>query len=346
MSPKKLVILACLLLLVVGVPVTYFVNQMRQNPVIGMVDGRKIYQKDLSTQERQALFEATNQLYGATENVLAKRYFQSIIDNYKKENKIADDAAAQQSYVSSHVKVSEEDIKAFIDQNAENPQLKGKSFEEQKQLVEPYLMQQAAQTFFEKMIQQAEADGKLRVLSLKKPQISKIDIKIKSSDPTKGPANAPVTIIEFADFQCPYCNKAQPTVEALLKKYGDKVRFVFKDFPLVGIHEQAIGAAIAAKCAQEQGKYWEMHDKLFENYRNLSEPLYTTLAQQLTLDVAQFQACQQNPLIRAQLMEDMKYAESLGITATPAFYVNGTLLMGAQPMSAFERVIDDELAKH
>lgn len=346
MSPKKMVILACLILILAGGSVAYFLSIKRHNEVVGIVSGHKIYEKDLDAKDSQSLFEATNQLYQAAENVLAKRYFQKIISDYKKQHNITDDRAAQQAYVEENIKVPEEKIQAFINENAENPQLKGKTYEEQKRLVEPYLMQEAMQSYFGSLIQKAAEDGKIKVLLLKKPIMPPVEVQISENDPSIGPKDAPVTIVEFADFQCPYCNATYPTVKELLQKYQGKIRFVFKNFPLLQIHDQAVGAAIAAKCAQEQNKYWEMHDKLFENYKNLSDTLYTNLATQLQLDLTKFRACQTNPKTQSEVMDDVQYGQTLGVTSTPAFYINGKLIMGAQPIAAFERVINEELSKH
>lgn len=346
MSPKKLVIIACLILVVIGVPTAYFLSTMKQHDLIGIVDGQKIYETDLTKEERQTLFDADNQVYLTAQNILAKRYFEKIVADYKKQHNIEDDLTAQQAYIRENIKIPEAQIKEFINQNRENPQLKGKTYEEQKNLVEPYLMQQEIQTFFVNLIQKGSLEGKLNVLYIKKPNITESKIQINVTDPTIGLPNAPITMVEFADFECPYCNSVFPTVKALLKKYDGKIFFVFKNYPLTQIHAQALNAAIAAKCAQEQNKYWEMHDKLFENYRRLSDNLYTELANELKLNKAEFKTCQETPAIRAQIMSDIEYGESLGLKATPAFYINGKLITGAQPISVFEHAIDEELAKH
>jgi len=347
MSSKKNVILGCLLLIVIGIPLAFFLGKRSttRTTAVGIVNGHTIYEKDLTPQEQQSLFDASSQLYVSVENILAKRYFDDVIEKYKRKNNIKDDIEAQKKYIDEHTTVTNAQVMAFLEQNAENPQLKGKPLDEQKQLVEPYLKQEAMQIFFQGLIAKAVGDNDIKVLMAKKPKFQKVDLIINPDDPTKGPEDAPITIVEFADFQCPFCVKALPTVAAVLEQYKGKVRFVFKNYPLEQIHEEAVGAAISAECAKKQNKYWAMHDKLFENSNNLSPKLYTQLAKELSLDLEMFKACQNDLDVESKIMADIEYGRALGITATPAFYINGELLMGAQPLSAFERIINAELEK-
>ncbi len=175
------------------------------------------------------------------------------------------------------------------------------------------------------------------------PESPRVKIEIGNS-PSKGAANAPIQIIEFADYQCPYCSATEPTVNKLLDKYKDKIRVVFKSYPLLQIHPQAMNAALAAQCANEQDKFWGMHDVLFENHAKLSDSVYLPFAKNLGLDIPKFQACFSSPVSKASVMADYEYGQTLGISATPAFYINGILLMGAQPYSEFESIIEKELA--
>ncbi len=347
MSPKKIVVIACILLVIVGIPLAYYLGSHKTagQKAVGIVNGTTLYKKDLTPQERQSLFDASTQYYGAVENILARRYFDDVVEKYKKQNSITDDLEAQKKYIDANTSVTNEQVKQFIAANADNPQLKGKTLEEKTQLVEPYLKQQAMQTFFEGLIAKAVADGDLKVLSAQKPKLPKVDLIVNDDDPTIGPKNAPITIVEFADYQCPFCQKALPTVKEVLAKYKDKVRFVFKNYPLTQIHPQAVSAAVAAECAKEQNKFWEMHEQLFENYSQLSDKLYKSLASELSLDMTKFSNCQTSLDVQTKIMNQIEYGQALGITATPAFYINGTLLMGAQPLSAFESVINEELAK-
>jgi protein-disulfide isomerase len=164
-------------------------------------------------------------------------------------------------------------------------------------------------------------------------------------DPSLGPADAPVTIIEFSDYECPYCRKwfteAWPQIQ---KAYPNQVRLVYRDFPL-SFHANSQGAALAASCAGEQGKFWPYHDLLFSGAA-LGSDTYASYASQLKLDMTQFQDCVASQKYLNNVMADLQYGSNLGITGTPTFFINGIPLVGAQPFSAFKAIIDRELASH
>jgi protein-disulfide isomerase len=160
-----------------------------------------------------------------------------------------------------------------------------------------------------------------------------------------GPADAPITIIEFSDFQCPYCKKWYSEVLGpLMQNFPGKIRFVYRDFPLYSIHPEAGPAALAANCAGEQGKYYEYHDKLFSNDYSLGSEAYVAYATALDLDVEKFKTCISEKRYEAEVQADYQYAANLGIQSTPTFFINGIALVGAQPYSVFEEVITKELA--
>jgi protein-disulfide isomerase len=159
---------------------------------------------------------------------------------------------------------------------------------------------------------------------------------------TRGPANAPVTIVEFSDFECPYCGRATPTITALEKRYPTEVRRVFKHLPLP-IHKNAPKAAEAAICAGEQGKFWEMHDKLFASQQKLSRDEYTRLAQELQLAPEPFASCLDSGRAAKVWMQDKAEADGYGIAGTPVFLVNGRMISGAAPVEKFQEVIEEEL---
>jgi len=161
---------------------------------------------------------------------------------------------------------------------------------------------------------------------------------------TRGDDTALVTIVQYSDFECPHCGFVGTTLDALEKKYGRDVRFAFKHFPLT-FHKQARSAAIAAEAAAEQDKFWEMHDKLFENMRDLSDKNYVKWARELGLDVKQFKKDIANPDI-GQRVDDMKKSgEELGLMGTPSFFVNGRQVEGGHSEPEFSALIDEELVR-
>jgi protein-disulfide isomerase len=173
---------------------------------------------------------------------------------------------------------------------------------------------------------------------------SRIDDVKTDGDPQLGPDDAKVTIVEFSDFQCPYCKRFRDTTfDALIEKYGDNIRIVYRDYPLP-FHPQAQIAAEAAECANEQDKYWEMHDVIYANQETLSDDVYSGFAEQLGLDIQKFDECLSNNKYADEIAADQKDGEAYGVSGTPTFFINGWILVGAQPTSEFEKLIDQEMS--
>jgi protein-disulfide isomerase len=164
------------------------------------------------------------------------------------------------------------------------------------------------------------------------------------NSPALGPKDAAVTLVEFSDFQCPFCSRVTPTLTKIKETYGDKVQVVFKHLPL-SIHPKAPAAHAAAEAAHRQGKFWEMHDQIFANQRAMSPEKYREFAEGMGLDVDQFDRDRASAELKKRVDADAAQAAKLGVTGTPAFFINGRYLSGAQPFEAFKRIIDEELAK-
>ncbi len=160
--------------------------------------------------------------------------------------------------------------------------------------------------------------------------------------PQRGPADAPVTIVEYSDYQCPYCRQAEDTVDQVLREYGDQVRLVYMDFPLRN-HPQAMGAAQAARCAGEQGHFWEYHDALLSAQASLSRYMLVNLAGQLGLDAASFGSCVSERRYQDARRADMAAGAKAGASGTPTFFVNGHPLRGAPSYAEFAATIERAL---
>jgi protein-disulfide isomerase len=169
-------------------------------------------------------------------------------------------------------------------------------------------------------------------------------VAIAAHDATRGPADAPITLIEFSEYQCPFCARVNPTLAELEKKYAGKIRIVFKDFPLPN-HQQAPKAAEAAHCAGEQGKYWALHDRLFANQRQLQVPELKAHAAAVGLEQAAFDQCLDSGKHAAVVQEDVDLGAGMGVQSTPTIYINGRVVTGAQPIAVFASIIDEELAR-
>src|SRR5919198_152273 len=178
---------------------------------------------------------------------------------------------------------------------------------------------------------------------LPRPPVRRITVTTQNA-PVKGAATAPVTLIEFADFYCPYCRKSEQAVNTILAKYGDRIRLVFKDLPLDGLHAGARKLSEAARCAAEQGLFWEFHDAAFgstpDSKGHISE---LAMAQRVDADVETFERCVASGRYRSLVQSDVDEAARLGISGTPTFFVNGRILVGVQSVEGFSEVIDEEL---
>ncbi len=161
--------------------------------------------------------------------------------------------------------------------------------------------------------------------------------------PSHGPADAPVTIVEFSDFECPYCQAMLGTIKNVQETYGEKVRLVYRQFPLNSIHPNAQKAAEASLCANDQGKFWEMHDLMFEDQRGLSVEALTKKAESLELDGPTFEECLTSNKYAEQVKQDVMDGTVVGVTGTPAVFVNGRPLVGNIPYDQLSEIIDDEL---
>ncbi|MBD3855328.1 MAG: DsbA family protein [Acidobacteria bacterium] len=172
----------------------------------------------------------------------------------------------------------------------------------------------------------------------------RVEVAIADGTPSRGPEDAPIVMIEYTDFQCPFCTRVQPALDALMKRYDGHIRHVFKNLPLP-MHAEAQLAGAASLCAQDQGKFWEYHDWLFANQRTLNRDSMVAKAGEFGMDVEVFTACIDKGTYLATVRADMAEANSFGITGTPGFLINGRVLTGAQPIEQFEAIIDQELER-
>ena len=175
------------------------------------------------------------------------------------------------------------------------------------------------------------------------PQFTRYDIPTEGY-PSLGPDDAPITVVEFSDFQCPFCRRFhEQTYQALLDAYPGQIRFVYRNLPLTSIHPDAMPSAIASLCANDQNVYWDYHSKLFSS-ETLTRDTFIQYATDLNINVDEFTACLDSGKHDENIANDMNFALDLGVQSTPTFFVNGLAIVGAQPLSAFQQIIDMELA--
>jgi protein-disulfide isomerase len=236
--------------------------------------------------------------------------------------------------------VTEQEVESFYQAN--KPRLRAEEAVVREQ-IRTHLQQQklAAQRarFVEALRSQAKIEDRLQP-----PPIVRVEVPVDGA-PVRGAADAPVTLVEFSDFHCPFCKQVQATLKQLLERYPAKVRLVYRDFPLDSLHPQARRAAEAARCAQDQGKFWEYHDLLFAGPTSASPEDLERFAGQVGLDTAAFESCLSRGVHRVAVQRDLDEGARLGVTGTPAFFINGRPLSGAQPLEAFVRVMEEELGR-
>jgi protein-disulfide isomerase len=206
-----------------------------------------------------------------------------------------------------------------------------------------YLRSQKVNERRQAYVQGLRAQGKVTVY-LEAPAAARMPVDAAKGF-VRGSKEAPIAIVEFSDFQCPYCKNATTTVKQVLDKYPGKVKLVFRDFPIPSLHPAAPKAHEAARCAAEQGKFWEYHDLLFEKSPRQAPEDLKQYAKDLKLDGAAFAQCLDSGKEEPAVARDVEDGASLGVTGTPTFFINGRQLVGAQPLTAFQKIIDAELAR-
>jgi len=213
----------------------------------------------------------------------------------------------------------------------------GVTFEMVKPQLERMVRGQQGQELMTELFERLKKEAGVKVL-LEEPRRN-----VEAVGPSRGPADAKVTIVEYSDFECPFCAKARTNVDKVMEANAGKVRLVFRHMPLP-MHKNAPKAAEAAACADAQGKFFAMHDQLFDHARELDAEKLPGYAEAIGLDMAKFNACQQSGEMAKVVERDTEAAEALGVSSTPTFFINGREMAGALPPEEFQRIIDEELA--
>src|SRR3989454_68139 len=235
---------------------------------------------------------------------------------------------------------SDEEMKKVY-QDAKERLPEGSTFETFKSQIAEFLARQKRQEALQKKIDELKAQHQVTV-ALAPPAIPRVEVS--ASGPARGPQNARITIVEFSDFQCPYCGREIPIIERVMKEYDGKVRLVFRPFPL-DFHQFAQKAAEAGACAADQGgeKFWKLHDRMFTNQQKLAVDDLKGYAKEVGLDSGRFDKCLDAGEKRAVVEADGKAGQEAGVTGTPAFFINGVFINGAVPYEQFKDAVDREL---
>jgi protein-disulfide isomerase len=276
-------------------------------------------------------------LYDARRATLDELIASRLMDDAAKTQGIDRSALIEKEITAKVATVTDAEIAAWYQAN--QGRVQGAPLDQVRQPIKSYLTQQRMRDVREQYLEALKAKMPVRVM-LDPPR----QTVAAANGPSKGSKSAPIEIIEFSDFQCPFCQRADPTVQQVLSTYGDRIRFVYRHYPLPN-HPSARPAAEAAACANEQGKFWQYHDRLFANPSKLADGDLKQHAAELGLNAAQFNSCVDSRKFRPQVDADLKAGEEAGVSGTPAFFINGRMISGAQPFDVFKKVIDEELSR-
>jgi protein-disulfide isomerase len=309
--------------------------QDSQKP-LATVAGQPIYEQDLMSVAGPGLLDLHKQEYKLKSDALDKVIRKKLIEVEAKKKGLSTEELLKQEVDSKISEPSDDEAKGYYlavkaQTTLEFDDVKGQV----KQLIRNNEIQLARDKYAYSLRDKSEVSILLQPVS--------VHVTYDSAR-VQGNPDAPVTIVEFADFQCPFCKKSEETLKALLSKYHGQVKLAFLDFPLAEIHGQAGSAAEAARCAGEQGKFWDYHESLFADPSKLDEASLIGRAQKLHLDKIAFRSCLDSGKFRPDIEANRQAGSEAGVQGTPAFFINGVFLSGAQPQAEFEKIIDSELA--
>jgi len=303
---------------------------------VATIGGRTVTREELEKQVRSKLIEIDNERYEALKDGLDQIVAEELITQEAKARSMTLEALVKLEITDKVKAPNDETVKKFYDENTEAVQ--GAPLDTIKPQIVAYLQQQEMGQRQTQYLDELKKKYKPSIM-LPAPVIE----VATAGRPERGPKNAPVTIIEFSDYECPFCKRAEPAIAQVMKTYGDKVRLVFRHFPLP-MHKNAQPAAEAAACAAAQGKFWEFHGKLFES-SDLGAERLKAVATEVKVDMAKFDECVSKRQFKADVEKDMADGAEAGVNGTPAFFINGRMLSGAQPFEKIKEIVDDELAK-
>lgn len=305
-----------------------------RSPVVARGDGFSITLEELDALVKQNLLDERTgghaaRLYELRADVLADWIEERVLTREAEQRGMDVDALLE----TEALPVGQEEVEAFFEQNASRlpPDT---ALADVKASIRRHLEGRNREAAIEAILVRSQVE-----VELVPPRLD-----VAAKGPALGPEDAPVTIIEFGDFQCPYCRRAVPVMKELRERYPDRLRIVYRHLPLDTIHPRARAAAEASACVGDQGYFWPFHDRLYAGPGGLGDAELRDHAEAVGAELEAYDACLEQGTQQAGIEADVDAARSAGITGTPAFVVNGVLVTGAQPFSVFEELIEEELA--
>jgi protein-disulfide isomerase len=308
--------------------------------VAASIGGEPILEKDLVKGIESDLYEAEMKVYEIKFAKLQGMLLEKFMAQDSDKKNLTNDEFLDK-FIAKNIKVTDADVEKFIKdrqipKEQVNPEIKTRIVE--------FLTVEAKKVAVEKWITEKTKKNPVEIY-ITKPSLPVFEVNAGDA-PFKGNSDAKVTIIEYSDFQCPFCSKGAVVVKDLEKKYGNKVKIAFKHFPLP-FHAQARIAAEASMCANEQDTklFWKMHDAMFADQTKLDKDNLIATAKKVGVKEAEFKTCLESGKFKAKIDADVAEGTAVGVKSTPTFFVNGKLISGAQPIEVFAEVVDAELAK-
>ena len=303
--------------------------------VLATVDGQTLTEDDLPDLARGQIVDLEAKLYEGKLAAVEAAVGQRLVE-LEARRLGTTPATLLATKVAPAAPVTAEDVRRFYEDNRARIR---DSFEEVRERIEEHLREGRKREAHDRYVAELRRQHRVEV-RLVPPRVA-----VTTEGPSRGPQNAPVVLVEFSDYQCPFCREIQKTLARLRQEYGDGLRHVFRDFPIDRVHPDARGGHIAARCAGQQGKYWEYHDRLFGEPEKMKPRDLTAHAHALGLEEEAFQRCVSGDEASAAVGRDLAEGLRAGVDITPTFFVNGRRLTGTQPYEAFKTIIEEERAR-
>ncbi len=304
--------------------------------VLAKINGQPITDAEITERVKDRLAKVETQIYEIKKTGLDDMIEERLLESEAASKKMSVDNLLEKEVDKKVEEPTESEIDGFY--SIYKKRLKNKPLSEVKDQLIKQIKDNKKASLYSKYIAQLKKGAKVEVFMTRpRAQVSVDD------DPSQGNPKGPITIIEFSDFQCPFCKKTRPTIQQILDTYKGKINYVFRDFPL-SFHKQARKAAEAANCANEQDKYWEYNSKLWENQGDLEPEKLKEYAKALGLNEKKFTTCLDSGKYAEEIDKDIADGSKAGVSGTPAYFINGIFVSGAQPFDKFQEIIDEELA--
>ncbi len=304
--------------------------------VLATINGQPITDSEVTARVGDQLKKVQSQIFEIKRSGVDDVLEEKLIEAEAAKRKISTDELLKKEIDGKIAEPTQAEIESAY--QMQKKRFQNKELSEVKNDVVKMIKQSKKASAYGEYVESLKKSAKVKIM-MKRPRI---DVAT-DGDPSKGNPKAKVTIVEFSEYQCPFCKKTRPTVDQILSTYKNDVYYVFRDFPL-SFHQQARKAAEAANCAGDQGKYWEYSQKLWDNQGNHQPEKLHEYAKAIGLNAQKFSSCLDSGKFADEIEKDIQDGSKAGVSGTPAYFINGIFISGAQPFEKFKAIIDEELA--